>query len=166
VERAIELDGRRVTLRPLRAADAGLHRAFIASLATEDLRFRFGDRVVSMSDAELERLARVDPERERIVVATLSSDAGAPIVGEVRILDDAEGASAEFAIAVRSDLQGRGVGRALLESAIADCRARGLRVLYGLVDPANGGMLALASRLGFDIDHVPGGSTAVVWLAL
>ena len=66
------------------------------------------------------------------------------------------------AIAVRSDAQGLGLGRTLLERAITDCRARGLRVLYGLVDPANRGMLALAGRLGFDIDHVPGGSTVVV----
>ena len=153
----------RVTLRPLRREDAAAHRAFIAGLGSEDLRFRFGDRVRAMSQAELARIARVDPERERTIVATLASDdADVAIVGEVRILDDPDGASAEFAIAVRSDAQGLGLGRTLLERAITDCRARGLRVLYGLVDPANRGMLALAGRLGFDIDHVPGGSTVVV----
>jgi hypothetical protein len=39
-------------------------------------------------------------------------------------------------------------------------------MLYGLVDPANAGMIALAQRLGFDIDHVPGGATVVVSLEL
>jgi len=41
-----------------------------------------------------------------------------------------------------------------------------VRLLYGLVDPSNTGMIALARRLGFDVDEVPGGATVVVSLAL
>jgi acetyltransferase len=76
------------------------------------------------------------------------------------------GASAEFAIVVRSDLQGLGLGRTLLEGLIEACQARGVERLYGLVAPSNSGMLALARSMGFDVEHVPGGTAVVVSLDL
>jgi L-amino acid N-acyltransferase YncA len=54
------------------------------------------------------------------------------------------------------------LGRALLEKAIAVCRERDLRLLYGLVDRSNAAMIALARRLGFEVDEVPAGTTVVV----
>jgi hypothetical protein len=39
-------------------------------------------------------------------------------------------------------------------------------MLYGLVAPANAGMLALARRLGFEVEHVAGGTTVIVSLDL
>ena len=163
----VDLGGRRVILRPMRADDAAMHEEFIARLALDDLRFRFGNRVDDLPHPERYAITTVDPEREITFVALAEATNGASeIVGEIRTREDADGARAEFAIAVRSDLQGLSLGRALLEKVIAFCRTRHVRLLYGLVDPSNTSMLALARRLSFDIDHVPGGSTSVVSLEL
>ncbi|HKU85507.1 MAG TPA: GNAT family N-acetyltransferase, partial [Casimicrobiaceae bacterium] len=129
--------GMRVTLRPMRADDADLHRAFIAALAPDDLRFRFGSRIGEAPRSERRRMTEVDDERETTFVATMQRDDGAcEIVGEIRAHEDAGGARVEFAIAVRSDVQRHGLGRALLEKLVDFCRQRGIRLLYGLVDPA------------------------------
>jgi acetyltransferase len=167
LEELSELAGAEVTLRPIRADDLDMHDAFIASLDPQDLRFRFGGGIRDMQSSELDRVANVDHERETIIVATMQRDGGpCEIIGEVRAREDAHGERAEFAIVVRSDLQKRGLGRLLLDKVIRFCRSRGVRMLYGLVAPSNVAMLALARRLGFDVDHVPGGTTAVVTLEL
>ena len=165
VEDLINLDGMRVILRPMRDDDAAMHDEFIARLGLDDLRFRFGNRIDDVPHPERHHMTKVDHEREKTFIATIQAVNGAcEIVGEVRTREDADGARAEFAIAVRSDLQGQGLGRALLEKLVTFCRMRHVRLLYGLVDPSNTGMLSLARRVGFDIDHVPGGSTVVVSL--
>ena len=61
----------------------------------------------------------------------------------------ASGVASEFAIVVRSDLKGLGLGHALLEKLVRYCRARGTRELVGQVLPDNRRMLELARTLGF-----------------
>ena len=163
MDELITRNGMRVVLREIRADDAPLHDEFIARLDPKDLRFRFGSRIVEVPRSRVHSITAVDHESEITFVATTQSAKGTcSIVGEVRVQEDVDGARAEFAIAVRSDLQGQGLGRALLEKAIAVCRERHLRLLYGLVDPSNAAMIALARRLGFDVDEVPAGATVVV----
>lgn len=162
MDELITRDGMRVVLREMRADDVALHDEFIAALDPQDLRFRFGNRIVEVPPSRLHRITAVDHENEVTIVATTKAATGAcRIVGEVRLQEDVDGRRAEFAIAVRSDLQRQGLGRALLEKAIALGRERNL-LLYGLVDRSNTAMIALARRLRFDVDEAPVGATVVV----
>ena len=52
-------------------------------------------------------------------------------------------------VAVRSDCRGRGVGRMLVERAVAECRARGADFVSLEVRPSNEAALALYRTLGF-----------------
>jgi acetyltransferase len=61
--------------------------------------------------------------------------------------------TAEFAIVIRSELKGRGLGHMLLEKMIRYCRERGVGALVGQTLAENQDMLALARRLGFE--HAP-----------
>lgn len=156
-----------VTLRAVRADDAALYREFLARVHPRDLRLRFGRDTDASRRAELARL--VPTGDDLVFIATVTADGSEPeIVGDARARIDPHpySASAEFAIVVRSDLQRLGLGKALLEKLIEGSRARGVDLLYGLVDSSNGAMLALARRLGFEIEHVPGAATVVVSLEL
>jgi ribosomal protein S18 acetylase RimI-like enzyme len=73
---------------------------------------------------------------------------------------------AATAVARRSDFQGKGLGRALVEKMLRYGRSRGIRTLYGLVNPSNERMLGLARRLGFEIERAPDARTVVVSLDL
>jgi len=156
-----------ISVRPIRPEDSARYRAFLETIEAADLRFRFGPSFEGMSAAEISRMSRVDHERETVFVATAQlQPGGAEIVGEVRARADEYGERAEFAILVRSDFQRSGIGQSLLEKLIGHSRTQGVRLLYGRVRSSNVGMLALARRLGFDIDQAPRGATVVVSLDL
>ena len=69
-----------------------------------------------------------------------------------RAISDPDNFDAEFAVLVRSDLKGLGLGRRLLEKLIAYTQSHGLRRLNGITMPNNRGMIGLARKLGFTVD--------------
>ena len=80
----------------------------------------------------------------------------------MRSVADPDNARAEFAILIRSDWSGRGVGYALMGKIIAYCRGRGTGELFGDVLTSNQRMLQLAAALGFTAQHAESGQTRVV----
>ena len=62
-------------------------------------------------------------------------------VGVVRAICDPDGARAEFAILVRSDMQGKGLGALLMDKIVRYCRSRGIGELVGDVLATNARML-------------------------
>ena len=77
------------------------------------------------------------------------------LAGVSRMSCDPDHRSAEYALLVRSDLKGRGLGRGLLSLLIDYAKADGLRELEGMVLTENRGMHALIGKLGFRIEHAP-----------
>ena len=167
LEESIELAGERLMMRPIRGEDGPEHDAFLGGIDPESLRFRFGREVRSLPRSELARMTQIDYEREMAFLATIvRGDGRCETVGEVRMSAEPDGARAEFAIVVRSDFQGKGLGRALVEKMVRYGRERGIQTLYGLVNRSNERMLGLARRLGFEIERAPDASTVVVSLDL
>jgi acetyltransferase len=149
-------------IRPIRPEDAPAYERFIGAIAAEDLRMRF-ERGAPAQD--LARYTRIDAERETAFVA-VAADAPEEILGEVRIFPFPDGATAEFAILVRSDAQRRGIGRALLGKAIDYSRTRGAAALIGQMHPDNRAMIGLARACSMEVEHTPGASVAVAHLDL
>jgi len=142
-------DGSRVLLRPIRPEDEPNHHALIAQTEKEDLRFRFFTAIGEMSHAQMARLTQIDYVREMAFIAVPADDPARETLGVVRIVADADNHTAEYAILVRSDPHGAGVGRFLMEKIIRYCRARGIHRIVGDVLAANRPMLKLAEELGF-----------------
>ena len=63
---------------------------------------------------------------------------------------------AEFAVLVRSDLKGKGLGWRLMQHLIAYARAEGLKEIYGQVLAINETMLKMCGELGFEIEAMEG----------
>ena len=68
---------------------------------------------------------------------------------------DPDNVSAEFAVLVRSDLKGHGLGKALMNKLIACCRARGTREIVGEALPQNTRLIRLVKGLGFEVTAAP-----------
>jgi acetyltransferase len=168
LEEAAQLrDGRAVVLRPIRPEDEPAHHALIARMSPEDLRLRFFSYVRELRHAQMARLTQVDYDREMAFIATAPGEDGEPeTLGVVRTVTDPDNQSAEFAVLVRSDLKGQGLGRMLMEKIIGYCRIRGTGEIKGLILASNEEMLALARRLGFRIEPGPEGDTVVARLVL
>jgi acetyltransferase len=143
-------DGARVLARPIRPEDEAGHEEFFRRLRPEDVYFRFFGLVRAFPHSQLARYTQIDYDREMafIAVGTEGPEAGRTL-GVVRSVSNSQKTESEFAIIVRSDLKGHGLGRALLEKMIRYCRAEGQSAIVGRVFEANRAMLALARDLGF-----------------
>jgi acetyltransferase len=152
LQEELEHGGRHLVLRPIRPQDAPQHRRFLSLISPEDLRARFFDAVRQLPEAELTHFTHIDYEREMAFVAVgRDADGGEEILGVARACVDPGNLTAEFAVLVRSDLKGRGLGRLLMDKLIRYCRARGLRELWGSILTANDPMRHLAHSLGFRV---------------
>lgn len=155
--------GAPVFLRPIRQADAPGLRAGFKRLSLEDVRHRFFLPMKSLSPALAEQLCDVDYDRHMALVA-LDGARGedGEGLGVARYVADPDGKSAEFAIAVRSDRQCRGIGRLLLDRLLALARRRGVQEIRGEVLADNHAMLTLARRLDFRISRSPEDATVLL----
>jgi len=158
--------GRPVLLRPIRPEDEPEHYAFISKLTPSDVRFRFFDTVRDVPHSEMARFTQIDYDREMAFIATAERDGGNETLGVVRVMTDPDNHRAEFAVVVRSDLSGQGLGHRLLDKMIAYCRSRGTRTLVGQVTADNTRMLELASNLGFSRRAISGEGVVEVALDL
>ena len=69
-------------------------------------------------------------------------------LGVARAIADPDNVSAEFAIIVRSDIKGKGLGPILLGKLIAYCRSRGTKELVGEALADNRRIAGLVRRFG------------------
>ncbi len=146
-------NGRQVLVRPIRPEDETQHRRFIESLDPEDVRLRIFYSRNELPRSELARLTQIDYDREMAFIAESSDDTGTPqTLGVARTMSDPDHVEAEFAIIVRSDLKGQGLGALLFGQLIAHARDRGIQRLVGQVLRENTRMLQLARAMGFDAE--------------
>ncbi len=148
-------DGREVFVRPIRPEDAPAHKRFIARITPEDLRFRFLGVTRDVPPTEMARLTQIDYDREMAFIALESSEGCDETLAVVRSVADPNGVHADFAVMVRSDQKGRGLGTALMQKMIRYCRSRGIQELVGEVLEDNTAMLNLARQLGFTTRPLP-----------
>jgi acetyltransferase len=113
----------------------------------EDLRLRFFARIGELSAAERAKLDHLDYRHETAFVA-LDEDTG-QMLGLVRLKEELDEKTAEFAILVRSRLKGHGLGWQLMRRIIDYAKEKGLRRMYGDVLVENSAMLQMSAELGF-----------------
>jgi acetyltransferase len=152
-EEWVELkNGERCLFRPILPEDEPLLQKFIAQVTKEDLYYRYFSEINEFTHDDLANMTQIDYDREMAFVAVHSTETGTEILGVTRAISDPDNIDAEFAVLVRSDLKGLGLGRRLLEKLINYTREHGLSRLNGITMPNNQGMIALARKLGFDVD--------------
>ncbi len=146
-------DQSHVLLRPIRPEDEPAHKQFVLKVSDEDRYKRFFADVGELGHEELARMTQIDYDREMAFVAVGQDGAfSQQILGVVRAISNPDLSDAEFAILVRSDLKGLGLGKLMMEKIVRYARERGIGQLSGMTMPSNRGMINLAKRLGFKID--------------
>ncbi|HET7021820.1 MAG TPA: GNAT family N-acetyltransferase [Xanthobacteraceae bacterium] len=141
------LGGEHVLIRRARPEDVALYRDFLAGVSAEDLRLRFFADVRELSADEMHKLSHLDYRHEMAFIA-LDEDTG-QMLGLVRLKDELDEKTAEFAILVGSRLKGHGVGFLLMRRVIDYAKEKGLRRVYGDVLAENAPMLQMSAELGF-----------------
>jgi acetyltransferase len=144
-------DGTTLRLRPLRPEDEPMLRDLAAHMSPEDLRLRFFTPVRGLTHIVAARLSQLDYDRELALLAERDGIA----LGVVHFFADPDKLRAEYAIAVRSDWKGRGIGFLLMTRLIDIARQRGIGELVGEVLRENQPMLQMCRELGFSVVPQP-----------
>ncbi len=138
-------------LRPVRPEDEPKVRDMLGRCTTEDIRMRFLSQMRNLSKTDAARLTQIDYDRQMAFCAFQVAVDGSEgdLAGVVRLAADADLSTAEYAIMVRSDLKGIGLGYLLMQEILAYARSIGLTRVFGHVLRENYAMLKMAHDLGF-----------------
>ena len=150
-------DGTDIHLRPLRPEDEPLLEDLAAHMTPEDLRLRFFATMRGLSHALAWKLSHIDYDRAMALVAMKDGVA----LGVVRFHAEEDRSRAEYAIAVRSDWKGRGLGYLLMTRLIDVARQWRIGELAGQVLRENKPMLDMCRELGFSIATERGDATVM-----
>lgn len=142
-----------IRIRPIRPEDETLYADFFAHVTTDDQRLRFFGPPPRLTHRFLALLTQIDYAREMAFVA-IAKNTGA-LLGVVRLVADPDYTRGEYAILVRSELKGHGLGWRLMQHLIAYARAEKLEELHGMVLSGNSTMLQMCRELGFSVEREP-----------
>ncbi|MGD1886695.1 MAG: bifunctional acetate--CoA ligase family protein/GNAT family N-acetyltransferase [Cohaesibacteraceae bacterium] len=152
-ERRLELkSGDTVFVRPVRPEDEPAFELFFSKTTQEDLRLRFFSYVRDFSHKFIARLTQIDYARD---MAFGAFDPSGELIGVVRLHADPEREAGEYAILLRSDLKGQGLGWALMQLVIEYGKSERFRRIKGQVLAENTTMLEMCKALGFVLKRDP-----------
>ncbi len=145
-------DGVTVRMRPVRISDEPLLKDFFYSLSDKSTYRRFISQRKDMPHERLQEFVVIDYTREMVILVTVGGEEEQNeeviAVGQYGI--DEKLHSAEVALVVRDDWQGKGVGSELLAYLTHLARQQGLLGFTAEVLAENHPMLRLFEKMGFD----------------
>lgn len=148
-------DGNTYEIRPLRWDDGQRLTKFLASLSEESRFMRFLSNIKEFTPKQLARLTQIDYHRDMALAAVIEHNSGDELIGVARYMLLPNTTSAEFALVVRDDYQGHGIGAKLMNALFEVAKEQQLKVIEGLVLGKNSNMLRLMTRLGFRVEADP-----------
>ncbi len=124
-------------------------RDLLAHVSKEDLRLRFFDSIKEFSPQFIAKLTELDYARAMAFVAI--DEASSETLAVVRLHADPIHETGEYAILLRSDLKGRGLGWSLMQLIIEYAKSEGLKRVSGQILHENTVMLKMCRELGFEV---------------
>lgn len=153
-------NGTQVLLRPIRPEDEPMGREMFAGVSEETLRVRFFT-TQKITHHLLIRFCNIDYDREIGIVAEVSEGDKKRLIGGARFIREPDSRTAQFALLVKDDYQGMGLGAKFIDILIGIAHDKELDELYGVVLTENYKMIELAKKLGFDVTREPDGISRV-----
>lgn len=143
-------NGMPALIRPIRPEDEPLIYNLFKTLSEETIVFRFNQRLTDMPHERLARYCQLDYERELAFVAVIhEGHAKEEVIADVRMLKMPDLETAELAILVADEWQGRGLGTMLIDYCIKIAKELEIRTLWMEVLRTNARILHLAKAAGF-----------------
>jgi acetyltransferase len=148
-------DGHEFLVRPVRPEDEPAFQRTFAQLTPEEVRLRFFAPIKTLTHMAAVRFTQLDYDREMALVLAEPGRAGlSEIFGIASLALDPNMEKGEYAILVRGDLTGAGLGIFLMRRIIDYARRRGLVEMWGDVLRDNKTMLKMCRILGFTQEAV------------
>jgi acetyltransferase len=153
------VNGTEVEIRPIKPEDEPLMIDFTMGLSPDNLYLRYFHAVSAgtlTSHEQLARLCFVDYNREMSLVA-VRTDAKThrpQIIAHGQLTKLHGSNDAEFAIQVRDEYQGTGLGTELLQRLLEIARNENIERVLAEIMPENTGMRRICTKLGFTFSRI------------
>jgi acetyltransferase len=151
----LDVDGTRVTIRTMRPDDREIEDHFVRRLTPTSKYYRFHAALRELTASMLDHFTNVNYPDEMALIATVFEADAEREIGVARYVRAQGSDTAEIAVVVSDEWQGKGIGGKLLKDLRDIAHQAGIRHLEARVLPDNQRMLQLAKNLGFRIK--PGG---------
>ncbi len=145
-------DGREVIFRPIRQEDEPMEAEMFKTLSDQSLYFRFFGYVPKVTHEFLTRMTHIDYDREMAIIAEVEEEGKKYIAGVVRLIAEAWGETAEFAILIADPWQGLGLGGRMMDYMLEIARDRGIQKVYASVLRSNSHMIKMFKARGFSLE--------------
>ena len=159
----VSIDGRSVTIRPIRAADVVMETEFVRRLSPETRRYRFFGALNDLSAAEAKRLCDVDGDQSMAFVASVQEKEGEVEIGVCRYAPASKADVREMAITVADEWQHTELAKILLERLMTSAKQHGIRELYTVELGDNRVMNDFARGFGMSAKRDPDDATQVIY---
>ncbi|HEY6906399.1 MAG TPA: GNAT family N-acetyltransferase, partial [Ignavibacteriaceae bacterium] len=172
-EHVLLKNGQGLIFRPAVPADIPKVESFMSRVSRESLRMRFMAAVAQVPSDIIKQMCSGDLKNSASLIALTGDDDDAVIVGLGNYIATVNGQTAEIALLIEDDYQGRGIGTLLLERLAGLAAANGFSEFEAEVLPDNQQMMNVFKNSGFerhqvwssDTVHIelPVGGAAALW---
>jgi acetyltransferase len=143
-------DGKTLLLRSIRPEDEPGMQELFTRLSMDEIRLRFLHPMKVLPHNLAARLTQIDYDSEMaLVLCEPTAQKESELCGGVRFVADPDSERAEFAILLRCDMTGMGLGPMLMRRIIDYAKNRGIGEIFGEVLAENRSMLRLYKAFGF-----------------
>ncbi|HVT28191.1 MAG TPA: bifunctional acetate--CoA ligase family protein/GNAT family N-acetyltransferase [Lacipirellulaceae bacterium] len=150
-------DGTNVLLRPIRPEDEPLWHEHLKHCSQRSIWQRFRYLFKKSTHEMATRFCFVDYDRTMAIVAEIERNDQREIIGVARLVADADHRSAEFAILLADEWQGRGLGNILTDYAFEICSMWGINRVYAETTIDNQPMQKILRRQNFKLTKASDG---------
>ncbi len=157
------IDGRMVTIRPIRATDVAMETDFVRGLSPLTKHYRFFDATKELPASEISQFCNVDGCRSMAFVATVQEGEREVEVGVCRYAPATESDVREMAVTIADQWQRSDLARILLRHLIAAAKEHDIRELYSVELSDNRAMLDVAKEFGMTARRDPADATQVIY---
>jgi acyl-CoA synthetase (NDP forming)/GNAT superfamily N-acetyltransferase len=172
-EHVLLKNGQGLFFRPAVLGDIPKVESFMQRVSRESLRMRFMAAVSQVSSDLIKQMCSGDLKNSACLIAVTGDDDDSVIVGLGNYITTVNGQTAEIALLIEDDYQGRGIGTLLLERLAGLAAANGFTEFEAEVLPDNQQMMNVFKSSGFerhqvwssDTVHIelPVGGAAALW---
>lgn len=157
------VDGRMVTIRPIRSTDIAMVADFVRRLSPLTKHYRFFGAVNELPAAEVSQLCNVDGCRSMAFVATVQEGERELEIGVCRYAPATKSDVREMAVTIADQWQHSDLARVLVQHLVGAAKRHDVRELYTVELSDNRAMLDFAKELGMTATRDPADATQVIY---
>lgn len=160
---SMQIDGKTVTIRPIRPSDTGLEADFVHRLSMLTKHFRFFGAVKELPATEVARLCNVDGFQSMAYVATTNEGGREVEIGVCRFAPAIVSDAREIAVTIADNWQKTDLAQVLVRQVVASAKRQGVRELHAVELFENQAMHDFARELGMSATRDPADATQVIY---